>query len=208
VTAVLLHDLGDPAAGAPWRAACPVGWLVPDLPGHGGTPAPRNGAYDPLGPATLARWALDGSGLLVGVRQNAHGALIVAAGGACGAVAVVDGLWGPWEEPAAAIAGVYAGLRATLDDDAAVARPPRAGLDPRARHGYGVSVSASFAQRFWGVVACPVLLVETPASPTPADERGERAGWFGGPTTLVEVAADDPAEVVAAIAGWWERLDL
>ena len=80
-TAIVLHDLGSEAAGAPWRAVVPEGWEAPDLPGHGTTPAPRHGAYDPLGPTTLARWALAGRGLVVGIGQNAHGALILAAGG-------------------------------------------------------------------------------------------------------------------------------
>ena len=49
MTVVLLHDLGAEEAGEPWRAAAPDGWIVPDLPGHGSTPAPRHGAYDPMG---------------------------------------------------------------------------------------------------------------------------------------------------------------
>jgi hypothetical protein len=200
VTAVVvLHDLGAEAAGAPWRAVVPEGWHVPDLPGHGETPGPRHGAYDPMGPVTLARWALAGQGLVVGVGQNAHAALILAAGGGCDAVAVVDGLWGEWQEPDEAIDEMYAGLRALLADPGAVAAVPPSGLDPRTRHGYGVHISRAFAQRFWGSVACPVLAIETPASPTPAAERHERVGWFGGPTTLVELDPGDPAAVVAAI---------
>ena len=64
----------------------PIEWHVPDLPGHRMTPAPRHGAYDPLGPVTLARWALaddPATGVVIGARQNAHGALILAAGGGC-----------------------------------------------------------------------------------------------------------------------------
>jgi hypothetical protein len=202
---VLLHDLGAAEAGDPWRAAAPPGWHVPDLPGHGSAPAPRNGAYDPMGPATLARWALaddPAGGLAVGVAQNAHGALILAAGGGCGAVAIVDGLWGPWSEPDDAIATVYAALRGIAADDGAVGPPPASGLDPRARHGYGVSMSRAFAQRFWGAITCPLLAIETPASPTPPGEVAERVGWFGGPTTLVELADDSPVAVVEAVAAW------
>jgi hypothetical protein len=202
---VVLHDLGAEAAGAPWRTVAPSGWAAPDLPGHGETPAPRHGAYDPMGPVTLARWALAGQGLVVGVGQNAHAALILAAGGGCDAVAIVDGLWGPWPAPDAAIDEMYAGLRALLADPRAVAAAPPSGLDPRTRHGYGVHISPAFAQRFWGAVTCPVLAVETPASPTPADERSERVTWFGGPTTLVELEAHDPAAVTAAISAWSGR---
>jgi hypothetical protein len=203
---VLLHDLGADEAGGPWRAAAPDDWVVPDLPGHGSMPAPRHGAYDPMGPVTLARWALGGRGVAVGVGQNAHGALILAAGGGCDAVAIVDGLWGAWQEPGAAIADMYANLRAILADEAAISAAPPAGLDPRATYGYGVNVSPAFTQRFWGAISCPVLAIETPASATPPAERAERLSWFGGPTTLVELDRDDPDAVVAAAAAWLHAL--
>ena len=202
---VVLHDLGAGAAGEPWRAAAPPDWHIPDLPGHGSTPAPRHGAYDPLGPVTLARWALGGRGLVVGVGQNAHSALILGAGGACDAVAIVDGLWGPWESAESAVDAMYDGLRRLLEDDGATAPAPPAGLDPRAAHGYGVTMSAEFARRFWGSVTCPVLAVETPASPTPAGERADRAAWFGGDATLVEVEDNDPGALTAVISSWSGR---
>lgn len=205
-TGFLLHDLGSEAAGAPWRAALPAGWRAPDLPGHGSEPAPRHGAYDPLGPATLARWSLGGEGVVVGVGQNAHAALIVAAGSAASAAAVVDGLWGPWVGQTEAIDGMYASLRRILDDPGAVGPAPRSGLDPRAAHGYGVHVSPDFLRRFWGAVSVPVLAVETPASATPADEREERLRWFGGPVELALIESSDPSAVVPAIVDWAERL--
>jgi hypothetical protein len=206
VTAVvLLHDLGAEEAGAPWRGAAP-GWHAPDLPGHGAEPAPRHGAYDPMGPATLARWATAAApdaSLVVGVGQNAHAALILAAGRACGAVAIVDGLWGPWQSAVAAIEEMYDGLRRMLDDAGAVGPPPASGLDPRTRHGYGVHTSPGFARRFWGEVQVPVLAVETPMSRTPPAERAERVGWFGGPSAMVQLGTAAPTEIVAAVQGWW-----
>jgi hypothetical protein len=63
-------------------------------------------------------------------------------------------------------------------------------------------VSPAFARRFWGSVDCPVLAIETPASATPPGERLERLGWFAGPTTLIELADDAPAAVVAAVEAW------
>lgn len=198
----VLHDLGAEGAGAPWRAVVPRGWAAPDLPGHGAAPAPRHGAYDPLGPVTLARWALAGSGVVVGVGANAHGALMLAAGGGCDRVAIVDGLWGPWRSAEEQITEMYAGLRRILDDEAAVAPPPLSGLDPRATYGYGLHVSPRFCERFWGSVRVPVLAVETPASPTPAGERAERLSWFGGPTEHVELPTSDPGAVVGAVLAW------
>jgi hypothetical protein len=159
-----------------------------------------------MGPATLARWATataPASSLVVGVGENAHAALVLAVGGACGAVAIVDGLWGPWVDPPQAIEEMYDGLRRMLDDLGAVAPPPASGLDPRTRHGYGVHVSAAFARRFWGEVQIPVLAVETPASRTPPGERPTRVGWFGGPSSLVEVDVADPAVIVALVDRWW-----
>jgi hypothetical protein len=201
-SAIVLHDLGSEEAGGPWRAVVPEGWEVPDLPGHGSAPAPRHGAYDPLGPATLARWALGGSGLAVGVGQNAHAVLILAAGGACDAAAIVDGLWGPWPDARSSVEGMYAAVRGMLYDEGATAPPPSVGLDPRTRYGYGVTVSAPFARKFWGAITCPVLVVETPASATPGGERAARVSWLGGAATLVELDTDEPARVVEAITDW------
>jgi hypothetical protein len=208
VTVVLLHDLGDPVGGARWRSAAPSDWIIPDLPGHGSTPAARSGHYDPMSAVAIARWTLaheaDGTAgsTLVGVGDNAHAALVGAAGGDCDRVVVVDGLWAPWRAPAEEIDAFYAMIRAIAADPAATAPPPASGLDPRATYGYGVMSSARFARRFWGAVDQPVLAIETPRSTTPRADRAERAAWFGGAHTLVELDAADPATVVDAIRAW------
>lgn len=205
MTTVLLHDLGDASAGAVWRSVAPADWVIPDLPGHGTAPAPRTGHYDPMAAVAVARWAIGDapSGRLIGVGGNAHSALVHAAGGGCaGGVVVVDGLWGPWRTAEAEIDALYATLRAIVADPAAAAPPPMTGLDPRTTYGYGVMCSAPFAKRFWRAIDQPVLAIETPASTTPLGEREERLAWFAGPTTLVELAADDPRGVVDAIAAW------
>ena len=100
-----------------------------------GTPRParsRRHAAPRHGPTT--RWARPRSpggrwparGSLVGVGHNAHAALVVAAGGGCDAVAIVDGFWGPWRTPDEDIDEFYAVIRAIL---ATTARPRR----PRVR---------------------------------------------------------------------------
>jgi hypothetical protein len=208
MTVVLLHDLGDPVGGARWRSAAPPAWIIPDLPGHGRTPAVRTGHYDPMSVVAIARWTLAREGdradssTLVGVGANAHSALVGAAGGDCDRVVVVDGLWGPWRPPVEEIGAFYSMIRAIAADPAAIAPPPASGLDPRASYGYGVMSSASFARRFWATIDQPVLAIETPRSTTPRDERAERLAWFGGATTLVELDAADPASVVGAIQAW------
>ena len=198
MTVVLLHDLGDPAGGGNWRTAAPADWIIPDLPGHGSTPAVP---YRPLRPHersgdprwTIAREADDtNAATVIGVGHNADGALVLAAGGDCGRVVVVDGLWGPWRTPSEEIAAFYAMIRRIVSDHAATGAPPASGLDPRALYGYGVMSSAHFAERFWGTVDQPVLAIETSASVTPPDERAERLTWFGGAATLVELDAADP----------------
>jgi hypothetical protein len=161
-----------------------------------------------MSPVAIARWTLaresraDGASTLVGVGQNAHGALVSAAGGDCDRVVVVDGLWDAWRTPAEEIDAFYAMIRAIVADPAATAAPPVTGLDPRARYGYGVMSSPRFAQRFWATVDQPVLAIETPQSTTPRDERAQRLAWFGGAATLVEIDAADPAAVVGAIRAW------
>jgi len=208
VTVVLLHDLGDPAGGAEWRAAAPPDWIIPDLPGHGSTPALRTGHYDPMSAAAIARWTLghdvddNGIATVIGVGHNAHAALVVAGGGGCAQVVVVDGLWGAWRTPSEEIDAFYAMVRGIVADPAATGAPPASGLDPRATHGYGVMSSARFAERFWGTVDQPVLAIETPASVTPPDERDERVAWFGGAATVVELDAADPSRVVETIRAW------
>jgi len=210
VTVVLLHDLGDPAGGAGWRAAAPTDWIVPDLPGHGATPATRTGHYDPMSAVAIGRWTMahaadERGATLIGVGQHAHGALVDAAGGGCDRVVIVDGLWGPWRTPSEEVDACYGMIRAIASDPAATAAPPASGLDPRATYGYGVMVSPAFCRRLWSAIDQPVLVIETPASVTPPEARSERVSWFGGPTTLIELDAIDRAGVVDAIREWIER---
>jgi hypothetical protein len=158
----------------------------------------------------IARWTLarsstlagPGASTLVGVGQNAHAALVVAAGGFCDRVAVVDGLWRPWRTPAEEVDGLYDMIRAVASDPGATGRAQESGLDPRATHGYGVMSSARFSQYFWAAIDQPVLAIETPRSTTPRDERAERLAWFGGPATIVELESAEPSSVVAAIEAW------
>lgn len=206
MTVLVLHDLGEPDGGAAWRAAAPDGWTVLDLPGHGTAAPPRQGHYDPMAAVTLARWTLGDAAAAgataVGVGDNAHAALILAAGGGCARVVIVDGLWGALPTPEEAVAETYATIRAVVASAPATAPAPADAVDPRTRHGYGVSVAESFLRRFWGAVAVPVLAVETPRSPTPPEERAERVAWFGGPVTLVALGEGTPGAVVDAVAAW------
>ena len=187
---VLLHDLGS--SGRRGRAVArrgAGGWHVPDLPGHGDAPAPRT--------APTTRWAghpgavgPGGRGSLVGVAQNAHGALILAAGGGCGAVAIVDGLWGPWQGPEDAIDAMYAGLRASSPTRAPRRAPP-SGLDPAPGTGTASAMSAPFAQRFWGAVTVPCWRSRRPRHRPRRPSAPSGSAGSAATTTLVE--PDDAA---------------
>ena len=207
MTVVVLHDLGDPAGGAEWRAAAPSDWIIPDLPGHGSTPAVRTGHYDPMSAIAIARWAIAhdsdraANSTLVGIGANAHGALVHAAGGGCDRVVIVDGLWGRWRTPAEEVDAFYAMIRAVASDPTATDPAPESGLDPRATYGYGLMSSARFTQRFWAAVDQRVLVIETPASTTPPAERAERVEWFAD-ASVVELDTADPAAAVEAIRAW------
>lgn len=210
MSVVVLHNLGDARGGAAWRAVAPSDWVIPDLPGHGDTPAPQSGHYDPMSAATIARWQLardDSSpGVLVGVRENAHAALVCAVAGASDAVVIVDGLWGLWQSPVAHIDAMYANIRTIANDSAAVSAPPGSGTDPRTKYGYGMMASDAFLQQFWGAIHQPVLAIETPRSNTPIAERETRVSYFAGLASVVELADDEPASIVGAILDWQTTL--
>ena len=210
MSVVVLHDLGDAVGGAALRAVAPIGWVIPDLPGHGDTPGPQSGHYDPMSAAAIARWkvARDDSlpAVLVGIRENAHAALVCAVAGASSAVVIIDGLWGPWQSAVEHIDAMYSNIRAIADDPAAVSAPPASGPDPRAKYGYGMMASATFLQQFWGAIHQPVLAIETPRSKTPIAERATRVSYFAGPASVVELADDEPASIVGAILDWQTTL--
>ena len=201
MSVLLIPDFGDD--GDAWRAAAPAGWEVLALPGHGHAPAPRSGHYDPMAAVTLARWAIgpDPTGwTVVGVGESAHTALMLAGGDLCESVVIVDGLWGAIPTAEEAVDEMYAMIRDLADDPAAVGPAPVGAVDPRTSHGYGVTISTLFLQRFWAGVTIPVLAIETPASVTPPAEREQRLAWFGGEVRLVELEVGDAAAVIDACA--------
>ena len=184
---------------------------MPDLPGHGATPAPRHGAYDPMGPVTLARWALGGRrASLVGVGQNAHGALILAAGGGCDAVAIVDGLWGPWPTADDAVDAMYAGAprdrsTTTAPTGAAAGVGPRPADDARLRRH---ACRRRSPQRFWGAVDLSRARHRDARVGDAAGgaRRAPRAGSAARRRSSSSTTAT-PAAIVAAVAGLAPRPD-
>jgi hypothetical protein len=206
----VVHDVGDPDGGARWREALAVaGWSgevrAPDLPGHGSAPAPVGGTYELTDAllAVLRDVPADGDRpLVLGVGTNGWCASILALGGRASALVLVDGLGGPFAEPAEAMARERERLRRLADDPAAVGPPPATGLDPRLRHGVSPLGSRPMAERVAAATTVPVLLVETPASPVGADDRAAVAGRYPAGATVVEVPAGDPEAAAAAVVDW------
>jgi hypothetical protein len=174
---LVLHDAGAADGGAPWGAAlAAAGWPgavhAPDLPGHGATPAPTDGAYELVDAALhvlpLCATLEDEAPVVLGVGANGWAAQLLAIGGRAAALVLVDGLGGPWLQPAQAIAEDRARLRAILDDPAAVAAPPPTGLDPRLVHGIGGQTSRDLAVRAAAAITVPTLVLSSPAAALPA----------------------------------------
>lgn len=209
---MVVHDVGDPEGGARWRRALSeAGWpgavRAPDLPGHGSAPVPVGGTYE-LTDALLALLPsvrADGDRpVVLGVGTNGWCASILALGGRASALVLVDGLGGPFVEPAEAMARERQRLRRLADDPAALAPPPATGLDPRLRHGVSPLGSRPTAERVAAATTVPVLLVETPSSPVGAEDRAAVAARYPAGAAVVEEPAE-PDAVAAAVVAWAPR---
>ena len=119
---------------------------------------------------------------------------------------LVDGLGGPWVTRRELMDVQHAWLRRG-------ARRPRRrwrrrrpdALDPRLRHGFPSIWEREFTEARRNAITVPVLALETPASPTPADERAERVAAFGGDGRggeIAEIAEVSPQAVLAALTAW------
>ena len=215
---VVLHEMGSDAAGGPWRSAFEAaGWpgplLVPDLPGHGEAPPPPGGCYDLVDPALTGDRVLDGAAgerppVVVGVGVTGWSAQVLGLAGRAAAVVLVDGLNGPWVEPAENIGAGHRWLRAIADDADAVADPPASGPDPRARHGVVPHGDRDLAERAAAVMPVPVLLVETTGSALRPDEVDDLAARYATGAAVVRPERDDPDAVAAEVVAWARsRLD-
>ena len=80
---------------------------------------------------------------------------------------------------------MYANLRAILADEPSITPAPASGLDPRTQARLRRQHLAGLRPALLGLDHVPAARrSRRRASPTPAEERAERLGWFGGPTTL------------------------
>ena len=202
---LVLHDLGAPGGGE-WAAAFD-GWpgrvLAPDLPGHNGTPPPVGGQYA-TGDAVyvaldLLRVKAPDELVVVGVGHNGAAAQILALGGRAAGLVLVDGLGGPWLETFDIDTRLNEMRRRILTTPAALSEPTPGATDPRATMIVGAADRA-FAVRQAHAMRVPVLLIETPSSPTP--DADDLVGHFTR-AKLTRLDDRDPGRAASLVRSWW-----
>ena len=202
---LVLHDLGAPGGGE-WAAAF-AGWpgrvLVPDLPGHNGTPPPVGGQHE-MGDAVyvaldLLRAEAPEELVVVGVGHNGAAAQVLALGGRAAGLVLVDGLGGPWLGPVEIDMRLREMRRRILTTPAAMSEPAPGAADPRATMVVGAA-DRGFAVRQAEAMPVPVLLIETPTSPTP--DTDDLVSHFTQ-ATLAHLDARDPGRAARIVRSWW-----
>lgn len=198
---LVLHDIGGPGGGRPWREAFEAaGWEgpidAPDLPGHAAAPAPVGGSYE-LTDAVLA--VTTGAGaetVVVGVGANGWAAHLLALGGRAAALVLVDGLGDPWRDPPASVDAAKRLLRAIADDPAAL-EPVPAGvsLDPRLRHVIDRHGNRALAERAAAATSVPAVLVDAAGNGVAHD----LAPLFKTGAVVVEAPSADPGSVAGTV---------
>ncbi len=183
---VVVHDVGSD--GRAWRDAL-SSWrgdsVAPDLILEGAT-----------GDRTDVVWLLleqmdawrDRGPIIVGCGEHSLAAETFALAGWAGGLVLVDGLGGAWTGPEEQVERQNQWLRAKFETPDLVGYP-QVWVEP-------------FARVLRANVRCPVLIIETAASLTPAREVEARAQQFCRPAEVVHLDAPDPARVVSAVARW------
>ena len=202
---LVLHDIGAPGGGE-WATAF-AGWpgrvLAPDLPGHNGTPPPVGGNHE-IGDAVyvaldLLRDQTPDQLVVIGVGHNGAAAQILALGGRADGLVLVDGLGGPWLEPVDIDAQQREMRRRILTTPGAMSEPGPGATDPRATMLVGAA-DRGFAVRQAEAMPVPVLVVESPSSPTP--DTADLVAHFEQ-ATVAQIDARVPAAVANIVRSWW-----
>ncbi|HUP85427.1 MAG TPA: hypothetical protein VM143_07150 [Acidimicrobiales bacterium] len=206
---IVLHDIGDEGGGAPWRNAfLAAGWqgtvIAPDLPGHAGAPPPEGGNHEP-GDAAYVLVALlakmpEEQPVVVGIGANGWAAELAALAARATVVVLVDGTGAPWATPAELVRSQRDRLRALAADEVALApSPPGAALDPRLRHGLPRHGSRRLAMRAAAALPVPLVVVETPAGPTPTQDAAALVAACPAGGRVVIVGDATPSAVASAV---------
>ena len=182
---LVLHAFGDERGGAPWRDALEADawdgpWAAPDQPGHGAAPwetdfyEPAHLVIAPL--RVLHQLAWVERPVVVGVREAATAAELLALGGRAAALVLVDA---PVDnrpcDPDAVQAEEYSWLRRIADDPDAQPVPAPGAADPRLRLGLTPRRDPDHATRQRSAVPVPVLELEGSA---PEAVLGAARSWW------------------------------
>ncbi len=201
---LVVHDLGA-AGGRPWADAFSrLGRVVdaPDLPGHGTAQAAVGGHHE-LGDVVfdLVEHLSDRGGTtscVVGIGRSGNAARLLALAGRADALVLVDGLGGPWLDIPARNRVLRELRRRILDTPEALAPAAVGVTDVRADLVLGQS-DRDHVVRSLAAMPVPILVVETPASPTPdADEVASVI-----PDHVVVRTDDDGFDTVAGVVDHW-----
>ena len=137
--------------------------------------------------------------VVVGVGHNGAAAQVLALGGRAAGLVLVDGLGGPWLGPVEIDTRLREMRRRILTTPAAMSEPAPGAADPRATMVVG-AVDRAFAVRQAEAMPVPVLLIETPSSPTP--DTDDLVDHFAQ-VTLTHIDARDPGRVARIVQSWW-----
>lgn len=215
MTALLvLHALGDTGGGAPWSEAlvpsgAPV--MAPDLPGHGQADPPVDGCYTAgLIMLTAAR-CLEGEAssdapVVIGAGASGWIALVLALAGQASAVAVIDGLGGPWRSAGEATADGVAWARGLMNDPTLLEPLPAGVTDPRLDHLMPPFSNERVARQALAALRVPLLVVSSPADPLSADEVAALLSEVEGPVSTASAPSARPVDVAPAVIAWLGRV--
>jgi pimeloyl-ACP methyl ester carboxylesterase len=200
----------------PWSAALAgpeVAVSAPDLPGHGQAEPSVDGSYTGgLIMLAAARYlaAEDTSDPPVVVGAGASGwvALVLALAGRASAVAVVDGLGGPWRSAADATADGVAWARRLLSEPALSEPVPAGSTDPRLDHLLPPFSNERVVREVLAALRVPLLAVSGPADPLSADEREALLAEAGAPVSTAIARSAGAVDVAPLVSDWMGRIGL
>lgn len=208
---LVLHALGDIEGGAPWvqaLAAVGLAATAPDLPGHGQAEASLDGSYTTGLILLAAARCLDPeetAPVVVGVGASGWVALVLALAGRASAVAVVDGLGGPWRSAAEATADGVAWARRLISDPHQLGPVPAGVADPRLDHLPPPFSNERVARQALVALRVPLLVVSGPADPLAAEERSRLLAHARVPVTAALAPSARPDDFAPVLSDWLGR---
>lgn len=210
----MLHPVGAPEGGAPWTEALThdgFTTVAPDLPGHGQAAPSVDGTYTNSLVLLTAVPCLPTDDsvpppVIVGVGSSGWVALILALAGRAAAVALIDGLGGPWRNAADATAeGVEWGRR-LLEDEYRHGPVPAGVPDPRLAEPFPPFSNQRVARQALAALEVPLLVVSSPADRLSSEARSDLLSEARVPVTCETTASALAVDVAPVLARWTANL--